>query len=75
MILTFVINKDFEWFNKVKEEIAEFSNTLIEKFPNITGVLVNFNPKKTNKITGDKTELVLGDDFVYEKLYSKKMHI
>lgn len=72
MILTFVINKDFEWYNKIKEEIAEFSNTLIENFPDIIGVLVNFNPKKTNKITGDKTELVLGDDFVYEKLYSKK---
>ena len=72
MILTFVINKDFEWYNKIKEEIAEFSNTLIENFPDIIGVLVNFNPKKTNKITGDKTELVLGDDFVYEKLYSTK---
>lgn len=71
MILTFVINKDFEWFNKVKEDITVFSNVLIEKFPDITGILVNFNPKKTNKITGDKTALILGDDFVYEKLYSK----
>lgn len=71
MILTFVINKDFEWYSKVKEDITAFSNILIKKFPDITGILVNFNPKKTNKIVGDKTEIVLGDDFVYEKLYSK----
>ena len=73
MILTFVINKDFEWYNKIKEEIAEFSNTLIENFPDIIGVLVNFNPKKTNKITGDKTELVLGDDFVYERSEERRV--
>ncbi len=71
MILTFVINKDFEWFNKIEDEIKAFSNTIIEKFPEISGVLVNFNPKKTNKITGDITKLITGEDFVYEKLYSK----
>ncbi len=70
MLLTLVLNKDFEYFDKIKTEIEEFAKTLAEKFPVITGILVNFNPKKTNKITGDKTELIFGDDFVEEKLKS-----
>ncbi len=68
MLLTLVLNKDFEYFNKIKPEIEEFSQALAEKFPQISGILVNFNPKKTNKITGDVTELILGKDFVTEKL-------
>lgn len=71
MTLTFVINKDFEWFSKVEEDIKNFSTVLTKEFPDISGVLVNFNPKKINKITGDITKLIIGDDFIYEKLYSK----
>lgn len=70
MLLTLVLNKDFEYFNKIKSEIEEFAKVLAEKFPQISGILVNFNPKKTNKITGDKTELIFGEDFVTEKLKS-----
>lgn len=70
LMLTFVINKDFEFFNKIKPELERFSDALIEKFPVISGVLVNFNPKKTNKITGDRTELLFGEPFIHQKLYS-----
>lgn len=70
MLLTLVINKDAEWFNKIEADIKDFADIITLKFPDITGVLVNFNPKKTNKITGDDTKLILGDDFIYEKLYS-----
>ena len=72
MMLTFVLNKDFEYFDKIKTEIEEFSNTLRKKFPSISGILVNFNPVKTNKITGDKTELISGEDFIIQKLKSKE---
>jgi len=71
MLLTLVINKDFEWFNKLEADIRGFSEELTANFPDITGVMVNFNPKKTNKITGDVTKLILGEDFIEEKLYSK----
>lgn len=70
LILTFVINKDFEYFDKVKLQLTAFSNDIMAKFPDISGILVNFNPKKTNKITGNKTELLCGEPFVYQKLYS-----
>lgn len=70
MLLTLVINKDFEWFNKIEADIKAFSDKIMSKFPEISGVLVNFNPKKTNKITGDITKTIAGDDFIYEKLYS-----
>ncbi len=71
MILTLVINKDFEWFNKIEEDVKSFAAAITKKFPDISGVLVNFNPKKTNKITGDITKLITGNDFIYEKIYSK----
>ncbi len=70
MLLTLVLNKDFEYFNKIKSEIEEFACALAGKFPQISGILINFNPKKTNKITGDVTELIFGEDFVTEKLKS-----
>lgn len=41
---------------------------MCEKFPEIKGVLVNLNPYKTNKITGEKTILINGVDFIFEKL-------
>ena len=70
IILTFVINKDLEWFNKVENDIKSFSDEIIKSFPDVSGVLVNFNPKKTNKILGEKTELIAGEDFIFQKLYS-----
>ena len=33
---------------------------------NIVGVCVNFNPKKTNLILGEKTELLEGENFVFK---------
>jgi len=72
MLLTFVLNKDFEYFDKIKPEIEDFCDALAEKFPSISGILVNFNPKKTNKITGDVTMLIKGEDFIIEKLKSKE---
>lgn len=70
MLLTLVLNKDFEYFNKIKSEIEEFTGILAQKFSQISGILINFNPKKTNKILGEKTELIYGKDFVEEKLKS-----
>lgn len=71
IILTLVLNKDYEWFDKIKSDIKAFADTLMAKFSVISGVLVNFNPNRTNKITGDITEVLSGADFVYQKLYSK----
>ncbi len=70
MILTLVLNKNAEYYDKIESDIKDFSSCIIKEFPDITGVLVNFNPEKTNKITGDITKTVVGEDFIYEKLYA-----
>lgn len=51
-------------------EIETFSKNLTEKFPEIKGVILNFNNKKTNKILGDKNKLIIGKDFITQTLKS-----
>jgi len=70
LILTLVLNSGEKEFARINAEIKAFSETAAKKFPCIKGVLVNFNPQKTNKITGDKTICVFGEDFIVQKLYS-----
>ena len=54
-------------FDKLKKLAEKIYNEL----ENIAGVAVNFNSKKTNLILGDKTEPVIGERFVEEKLCDK----
>ncbi len=68
ILLTLVLNDEKIEFEKHKKEIEKFSDELCEKFIDIKGVLVNFNPNKTNKITTDETILIKGRDFIFEKL-------
>lgn len=70
-ILTLVLNKDFEYYDKIKPEIEAFSAGLKNKFPSLKGLLVNFNPNKTNKITGSETITAFGDNFINQKLYAE----
>lgn len=44
-------------------------------FKEITGIAINFNTKKTNVITGEKTSLLLGKDFITEKIGDVKYKI
>ena len=41
MLLTLVLNKDFEYFDKIKSEIEEFAKVLAEKFPSVSGISEN----------------------------------
>ena len=71
LLLTFVLNADEKGLNGFKNEINDFACTIIKKFPSIKGFFVNLNNKKTNKITGDKTILIKGEGFIFEKLEDK----
>ncbi len=66
ILAVFVLN--IEEKNFKKKDYKGFAAQLKEKFPKIKGVLINLNPKKTNKITGDTTYLIAGKSFIKEKL-------
>ncbi len=62
ILLTLVLN------SKTKPDIKNFTSRIISEFPQIKGVFVNLNPDKTNKITGDKTYLIQGVDYIIQNL-------
>lgn len=75
VLITFVINSDIKEFEKLKPEIELFADKLTQKFNKVKGVFVNLNNEKTNKIIGDKTILIKGENFILEKLGDYKYKI
>ncbi len=57
--------------NKITPKIKEFAQLIYNNFKEVTGVCVNFNPKKTNVILSDNTKCLAGKDFILEKLGDK----
>ncbi len=68
-ILVFVTSR--EKFNK-KNEIAE---KIMDKVPELIGVLQNINPQKTNVITGEKTILLKGKEKYTDYIGNKRFEI
>ncbi|MEI8128527.1 MAG: 23S rRNA (uracil(1939)-C(5))-methyltransferase RlmD [bacterium] len=60
---------------KIFEKLQDFAQNLHENFKEIVGVCVNFNPKKTNVIMGETTELLVGKDFIKERILDKTFRI
>ena len=50
------------------DRLNEFAKDIYTHFKEVSGVCINFNSKKTNLILSEKTELVVGKDFVKERL-------
>ena len=69
ILVILVLNSD------KKTETKDFFKLLTENFNDIKGCLVNYNSKNTNRILGDKTELVLGQDYYTEILENKTYKI
>ena len=65
VLITFVLNT-----NKFEDNI--FYQNLADTFSQIKGIFINFNTKNTNKILGEKTIKILGDDYIQENLENKK---
>lgn len=70
LLVTLVINT-----NKISKNISDFSKRIFNEFEDVTGVCINFNNKKTNVILGEKTECIIGDDSIYEKILDKTFKI
>lgn len=70
LLLIFVIND-----NAVPENLKQLCEMIRGKFPEVEGVLVNFNTTHTNIILSSKTELVYGKSFIEENLEGKKFKI
>ncbi len=66
LLVTLVINS-----NKITSKLKAFAKTIFEQFKEVVGVCINFNNKKTNVILGEKTECIIGEDFIYEKILDK----
>ena len=53
------------------DKINKLAHEIYTNLENIKGVLVNYNPHKTNLILGDRTEIIEGEAFIEEKLCNK----
>lgn len=60
---------------KTFDRLNDFAKSIYEEFPEVSGVCVNFNSKKTNVILGNKTECICGNDYVEEKILNKTFKI
>lgn len=70
VLVTLVINS-----TKIFEKLQDFTQKIYDNFKEVSGVCVNFNPKKTNVIMGENTELVAGKDFIKERILDKTFRI
>ena len=65
-LVILVINSD-----KVSKKIKQLAEKIYNELENINGVGININNKKTNLILGEKTELIIGLDYIEESLCNK----
>ena len=57
--------------SKIFGKLKDFAKCIYENFENVKGVCINYNPKHTNVILGEKTECIIGEDYIEEKLLDK----
>lgn len=62
-LVVLVINSD-----EITPAVRVFCETLFASFDSVVGVSVNFNPKKTNLIMTDNTQLIIGEEYIREDL-------
>ena len=55
----------------ISDQIKKIANKIYTELENISGVVINFNPHKTNLILGEKSSLLLGKEFIEEELCNK----
>ncbi len=63
LLVTFVINT-----RQAPQKLIELSKTLKTEFPQVAGVLVNYNIQNNTIILGSKTQLIEGVSYIEEKL-------
>ncbi len=75
ILLIFVLNVDEKKYQKIKDDITDFSNKISNEFKEIKGIFVNLNNKNTNCILGNKTIKITGEDYILQKLENKTFKI
>lgn len=60
---------------KTFERLKDFAQAIYDNFKEVSGVCVNFNSKKTNVILGEKSECLVGKDFIKERIIDKTFRI
>lgn len=70
VLVTLVVNS-----TRTFDKLQDFAQNIYDNFKEVSGVCVNFNPKKTNVIMGDNTELFVGKDFIKERILDKTFRI
>jgi len=70
LIVIFVINSD-----NVSRELRELAASCKDKFPEIAGVLANFNTRDSNVILGQKMALLEGVNYVEEHMEDRVYRI
>ena len=48
--------------------VARFADELVDRFPSVTSVMLNFNKKNTNVILGERFECIGGNDYIVDEL-------
>ena len=69
VLLTVVINGD-----GLKNENSLIER-IIEKFPEVVGILVNVNKESTNVVLGDRYRTLYGRDYIYDTLAGVRLKI
>ena len=69
-LVTLVLNAE-----KPSGKAQKLAKDLYENFDEISGVCLNYNPKRTNVILGSKTQCVQGDEYICEKILDKTFKI
>ena len=67
MVILVCLHKDFPQLPKVAAEISQI--------PEISSVILNYNPKKTNVILGRNDYVVLGEDHLIDKIRDVEFRI
>ena len=57
------------------DELEAQAQQWVERYPDLVGVCLNHNPKKTNVIFGQKTELLAGRAYIQEKFANLTFHL
>ena len=56
-------------------EEQKLAKRIIEKFPTVVGVLLNFNKENTNVVLGSEYRTLLGRDYIYDTLAGVRLQI
>ena len=51
-----------------KEKLSKIAHTIIERFPEVKGVIQNINPHPHNVVLGDEFHVLVGESYIQERL-------